>query len=59
MNMSRVLAWSRELFVPPLLGPGPSRYTQKRLLSTPLQSDDVRGAWAGLSSGQLPPATKH
>jgi len=38
-----------ELFVPPLLG----------LLSTPVRSDDVRGAWAGLSAGQLPPATKH
>jgi hypothetical protein len=43
----------------PLLGPGPSRHTQKRLLSTPVLSDDVRGAWAGLSAGQLPPATKH
>jgi len=59
MNMSRVLAWSSELFVPPLLGPGPSRHTQKRLLSTHVRSDDVRGAWAGLSAGQLPPATKH
>ena len=56
---SRVLAWSSELFVPPLLGPGPSRHTQKRLLSTPVRSDGVRGAWAGLSAGQLPPATKH
>jgi len=56
---SRVLAWSSELFVPPLLGPGPSRHTHKRLLSTPVRSDDVRGAWAGLSAGQLPPATKH
>jgi len=56
---SRVLAWSSELFVPPLLGPGPSRHTQKRLLITPVRSDDVRGAWAGLSAGQLPPATKH
>jgi len=45
---SRVLAWSSELFVPPLLGPGPIRHTQKRLLSTPVRSDDVRGAWAGL-----------
>jgi len=54
-----VLVWSSELFVPPLLGPGPSRHTQKRLLSTPVLSDDVRGAWAGLSAGQLPPATKH
>jgi hypothetical protein len=54
--------WSSELFelfVPPLLGPGPSRHTQKRFLSTPVLSDDVRGAWAGLSAGQLPPATKH
>jgi len=56
---SRVLAWSSELFVPPLLGPGPSRHTQERRLSTPVRSDDVRGAWAGLSAGQLPPATKH
>jgi len=56
---SRVLAWSSELFVPPLLGPGPSRHTHKRLLSTPVRSDYVRGAWAGLSAGQLPPATKH
>ena len=55
---SRVLAWSSELIVPPLLGPGPSRHTQKRLLSTPVRSDDARGAWAGLSAGQLPPATK-
>jgi len=45
---SRVLAWSSELFVPTLLGPGPSRNTQKRLLSTPVLSDAVRGAWAGL-----------
>jgi len=45
---SRVLAWSSELFVPPLLGPGPSRHTQKRLLSTLVWSDAVRGAWAGL-----------
>ena len=45
---SRVLACSSELFVPPLLGPGPSRHTQKRLLSTPVLSDTVRGAWAGL-----------
>ena len=44
---SRVLAWSSELFVPPLLGPGPSRHTQKRLLSTLVWSDAVRGAWAG------------
>ena len=43
----------------PLLGPGPSRHNQKRLLSTPVLSDDVRGAWAGLSARQLPPATKH
>jgi len=50
---------SSELFVPPLLGPGPIRHTQKCLLSTPVRSDDVRGAWAGLSAGQLPPATKH
>ena len=50
---SRVLAWSSELFVPPLLDPGPSRHTQKRLLSTPVRSDDVLGAWAGLSAGQL------
>jgi len=42
-----------------LLGPGPSRHTQKRLLSTSMLSGDVRGAWAGLSAGQLPPATKH
>jgi len=56
---SCVLAWSSELFVPPLLGPGPIRHTQKRLLTTPVRSDDVRGAWAGLSAGQLPPATKH
>jgi len=28
-------------------------------LSTSMLSDDVRGAWAGLSAGQLPPATKH
>ena len=42
----------------PLLGPGPSRHTQERRLSTPVRSDDVRGAWAGLSAGQLPPATK-
>jgi len=56
---SRVLAWSSELFVPPLLGPGPSRHTQKRLLSMPVRSDDIRGAWAGLSAGQqIPPATK-
>jgi len=40
---SRVLAWSSEFFIPPLLGPGPSRHTQKRLLSTPVLSDDVRG----------------
>ena len=57
--LSRVLAWSREIFVPPLLGPGPSRHTLKHLLITPVRSDDVRGAWAGLSAGQLPPATKH
>ena len=50
---------SSKHFVPPLLGPGPSRHTQKRLLSTPVRSDDVRGAWAGLSAGQLPAATKH
>ena len=56
---SRVLAWSSELFVLPLLGTGPSRHTQKRFLSTPVRSFDVRGAWAGLSAGQLPPATKH
>jgi len=43
----------------PLLGPGPSRHTQKRLLSTSTLSDDVGGAWTGLSAGQLPPATKH
>ena len=55
---SRVLAWSK-LFGPPLLGPGPSRHTRKRLLSTLGRSDDVRGAWAGLSAGQLPAATKH
>jgi hypothetical protein len=31
----------------PLLGPGPSLQTQKRLLSTPVRSDDVRGhGWA-------------
>jgi len=45
---SRVLAWSSELFVPPLLGPGPSRHTQKRLLSTPKPSDTVSGTWAEL-----------
>jgi len=55
---SRVLAWSSELSAP-LLGPGPSRHTQKLLLSTSMLLDDVRGAWAGLSAGQLPPATKH
>jgi len=52
-----VLAWSSKLFVPPLLGTGPSRHTQKRLPSTPVRSDDVRGTWAGLSARQLPPAT--
>jgi len=36
-----------------------TQHTRKRLLSTLVRSDDVRGAWAGLSAGQLPPATKH
>ena len=44
--LSRVLAWSREIFVPPLLGPGPSRHTQKHLLITPVPSDTVPGTWA-------------
>ena len=56
---SRVLAWSSELSVRASICPGPSRNTQKRFLSTPVLSDAVRGAWAGLSAGQLPPATKH
>ena len=45
---SRVLAWSRELVVPPIHGPRPSRNTQKRLLSTPVPSDTVPGTWAEL-----------
>ena len=45
---SRVLAWSSELFVPPPLCPGLSKHTQVRFLMTPVLSDAVRGAWAGL-----------
>jgi hypothetical protein len=41
------------------LAPDPAGTLKKRLLSTPVLSDDIRGTWAGLSAGQLPPAIKH
>jgi hypothetical protein len=38
------------------LAPDPAGTLRKDLM-TPVPSDTVRGAWAGLSAGQLPPAT--